>query len=378
MRFTLSWISRKSGNSHREYVRLRWSIQGKQKDKTFSSESEARKWAKQYLKTSQEGGIQLSPQDAQLWRVIQSQVPEGFDVMEIWERGLRDYEAERQISLLPEIQVSKAISEWLDKLKADEEHGKISYAYLRGIRSYMNRVINTLEVSVRDLDLDTTQMWLDTQDLTPKGKKNMRGYLNTFLKWCHAKGYSEIQSLHLTVPKQTSKDNIGVFTPTQLKDILKAFPDNLVPPVVIGAFAGLRTSEINRLEWKDIRGGHIHLSAAITKTGIKRVVPIQPNLQAWLDKYGKKSGSVVDPPVKNLGTKFSYIRRKLGLEWVKNGLRHSFCSYRLAMKPNAAAVSLEAGNTPTVLLRRYNEAVTKPEAEKWFSIKPEDLKSSSI
>jgi hypothetical protein len=55
---------------------------------------------------------------------------------------------------------------------------------------------------------------------------------------------------------------------------------------------------------------------------------------------------------------------------VKNGLRHSFCSYRLAQTNNAAQVALEAGNSPTMIFRHYRELVTPAQAEAWFSIRP--------
>jgi hypothetical protein len=35
-----------------------------------------------------------------------------------------------------------------------------------------------------------------------------------------------------------------------------------------------------------------------------------------------------------------------GVNWQHNTLRHSFCSYRLALVKSAAKVALEAGNPP--------------------------------
>ena len=48
---------------------------------------------------------------------------------------------------------------------------------------------------------------------------------------------------------------------------------------------------------------------------------------------------------------------------MKNGLRHSFCSYRLAQTNSAAQVALEAGNSPTKIFRHYRELVTPAQAE---------------
>jgi hypothetical protein len=56
---------------------------------------------------------------------------------------------------------------------------------------------------------------------------------------------------------------------------------------------------------------------------------------------------------------------------VHNGLRHSFCSYRLAITKSAAQVSLEAGNSPKMLFESYRELVTEKAAQEYFGIFPE-------
>jgi len=58
------------------------------------------------------------------------------------------------------------------------------------------------------------------------------------------------------------------------------------------------------------------------------------------------------------------------VEWRRNALRHSFCSYRLAQIKNAAEVALEAGNSPKIIFQHYRELVAPQEAAKWFSIVP--------
>jgi hypothetical protein len=52
-----------------------------------------------------------------------------------------------------------------------------------------------------------------------------------------------------------------------------------------------------------------------------------------------------------------------GFAWAKNGLRHSYISYRLAILHDTARVALEAGNSPQVIFSSYRELVT-PEAAK--------------
>jgi hypothetical protein len=61
---------------------------------------------------------------------------------------------------------------------------------------------------------------------------------------------------------------------------------------------------------------------------------------------------------------------------VHNGLRHSFCSYRLAVTKSAAQVALEAGNSPKMLFENYRELVTEEDALAYFGILPNGKRKS--
>jgi hypothetical protein len=62
---------------------------------------------------------------------------------------------------------------------------------------------------------------------------------------------------------------------------------------------------------------------------------------------------------------------------VHNGLRHSFCSYRLAITKSAAQVSLEAGNSPKMLFQNYRELVTEEAANEYFGILPHNKRNKA-
>jgi integrase len=151
-------------------------------------------------------------------------------------------------------------------------------------------------------------------------------------------------------------------------------PDDLIAPLAIGAFCGLRTSELSRLDWRsiDLAAGFIRIEANIAKTATRRIIPIPGNLQAWLAPLAQAEGPI-NPSTDDRGLNHRWVRgpaRSAGVTWVKNGLRHSFCSYRLAQTSDAAKVALEAGNSPTMIFRHYRELVTPDRAQEWFSIRP--------
>ena len=143
-----------------------------------------------------------------------------------------------------------------------------------------------------------------------------------------------------------------------------------MPFLAIGAFTGLRHAELLRLEWEDVRfaQGFVEVKAKKAKTAQRRLVPIQPNLQAWLAPYRAQTGKVC--PWIRIGRTASVLAKDLGIRWPNNGLRHSYASYRLAQCQDAAKVALEMGNTPNMIFRHYRELVMPKDATAWWGIFP--------
>jgi integrase len=183
---------------------------------------------------------------------------------------------------------------------------------------------------------------------------------------------------------------VEVFTPNEITRLLEAaragFKDFL-PCLTIGAFAGLRSAEIERLEWSDIHLGerYIVIGASKAKTASRRIVPIAANLAEWLADYAERESKiwpgdstlfyrqmpaiaaatvVTADPQQN-------IKEQKPVKWKANGLRHSYASYRFAQTGDAGRVAGELGNSAAVVHRHYRELVTAADAEKWFNVKPE-------
>ncbi len=174
-------------------------------------------------------------------------------------------------------------------------------------------------------------------------------------------------------PKSRSnyRANVSVMFGYAAKRRMLDFNPDVVPMLAIGAFAGLREAEIKRLDWSeiDLARGHIEIKAAKAKSARRRIVPIQPNLAAWLRPYAGLSGRVVlSDPRRKLGR----VREEAGLvRWPNNGLRHSFASYRLAAIHDAPRVAAELGHTsPQMLYSTYRELVLPEEAERYWKIAP--------
>jgi hypothetical protein len=55
--------------------------------------------------------------------------------------------------------------------------------------------------------------------------------------------------------------------------------------------------------------------------------------------------------------------------------KHSFISYRVAKIKNVNEVAMEAENSPDRIFKHYRELVTEKEADAWFGVTPDAVKS---
>src|SRR6476646_6263828 len=117
---------------------------------------------------------------------------------------------------------------------------------------------------------------------------------------------------------------VGILKADELARLLENALPPVVPYIAIGAFAGLRAAEIERLDWNeiDLASGLIEVTAKNSKTAKRRLVKILPNLSAWLQTAAKTDGPVVP---RNLRWLLLESRKAAGLSaWPINALRHSY------------------------------------------------------
>lgn len=165
-----------------------------------------------------------------------------------------------------------------------------------------------------------------------------------------------------------------VFRTDALARLLKAAREQnpkLVPYIAIGAFAGLRSIEISRLNWEDhvdFEEGVIRLPSEITKTGRRRTVQMHKTLLEWLLPFKGSTGKVV--PYRRIHKFLGSVAKAAKVRWLQNGLRHSCISYGMVIEPNAHLWAEQSGHSVAVLQTNYKQLVAKKDAEVWFALTP--------
>jgi integrase len=153
--------------------------------------------------------------------------------------------------------------------------------------------------------------------------------------------------------------------------LLELASEETLPYWAIGAFAGLRSAELERLQWEQVgfEDRLIEVTAKSSKTASRRHVKIEPNLHRWLSPYMFRHGPVCPP---GLYPRLLEDRQRAGLtEWPSNALRHSFASYHLAHFSNPGMTSQELGHmSPSIVFQHYRQRVKTEQAERFWKIVP--------
>jgi integrase len=290
------------------------------------------------------------------------------------------YYADHVLKIPLSICFMDALNEFLS-----EKLEKTSLENHRTLRYYIGKLgIHNLE----DMNPHCIEKKIQALKMSPRSKNNCRGAWKTFLVWCKSKRYIDpsFDPLESLKPQRTKTQEIQVFTPEEMQLILDHSHPKILPLIAIGAFAGVRTAQINRLSWKDVTDSHIVIPYSVSKTR-RHLVPVHPNLQSILHHFRRRSGQIC--PFRNVSHEFEKIVARIhntgrDFQWIRNGLRHSYISYRVAWIKNIDQVALECGNSPQQIRQSYlqvrlpdGRVVAEDLAQKFFSLLPDTISPPS-
>ena len=290
---------------------------------------------------------------------------------------------------LPSITVEQAKDLFIKTKKAD----KMSAVYLKDLDTRLGKFAEAFNVQLAAVTAGDLNEFLRGLDCGSRSRNNYRLSITTLIRFCERAGYLHKGAFDAAAIGKAKEvhEEIGIFTPQEIAKLLVAaapsqnqtgrrYPEGraMLPLIALGAFAGLRTAEIERQRWEDINleRGFIRVTGAKGNTAMKRLVPISDSLKAWLMTCRKDKGPVLD--IKWIHEAVKRLSTRAGVPWKHNALRHSFISYRCAETQDIAKTSFEAGNSPKMIHRHYRELVTPEQAAEWFAITPANVFEKSV
>jgi integrase len=286
----------------------------------------------------------------------------------------------------------RTVRQVVDEMLAAKRAAKLSEVHLKDLDSRLNRFAGAFEMNIGGVSGTMLQAWLDGMRAGGRTKRNYLAVIAALFRFCIKRRYLPKEAVEEIEAVQQQKEDSGeieIFTPGEMRDILTAARPEMVPWLAIGGFAGLRSAEIERLDWSEVNlvERHIEIKASKAKTATRRLAPITDNLAEWLAPHAKPAGKVmgfenwcnqISKLTAAVNEQRKAVARAAGqnpssahkFAWKHNALRHSFCSYRLAVIKNAAQVALEAGNSPQMVFAHYRQLVTETQATEWFGVMP--------
>ena len=268
-----------------------------------------------------------------------------------------------------------------DEFVATREKEGVSAVHLRDFTYRLERFAKkhakrlVAEITTKDVDA-----WIFGLKNAPQSKDKHRRLLHNFFGYCAGRGYTDENPVARAAKVKVIRKAPGILTPADTAALLAAATAEIVPALAIGFFAGLRTAEIERLDWReiDLRRGFIEITAEKAKSSQRRLVEITANLRAWLEPHAQRSGPVRLTEMRHKD-RFDLARKAAGIAWPANACRHSFASYHLALHQDAAKTALQLGHTNTaVLFQHYRELARPEDAEAYFAITPQTAVPANV
>jgi integrase len=267
--------------------------------------------------------------------------------------------------------------------------------------------------NVSEIGADTLRELIFKPTRGAKARDNYRRVSHGFFEWARRERYCATNPAAAIAPIKADRGEPAVLTPEQASELLEAARTHkegeLVPYVALALFAGLRPTELARLEWHriNLKGKAITIGSDIAKMRSKRIVEMSDNLREWLAPYAVTQAPIVGSnfrrdfdavkaiagwggasrkpeTVKETKRKFKpdtlHNRELKAAEkakaqtelkpWTQDVMRHSAISYHLARYQHEGKTATWAGNSPDMVQRHYKGLVTKPEARRFWKLSP--------
>jgi len=346
-------------------------VKGTRTRKTFETKGEAETFAAQeQTRIENEGRAAYSLDNAtrtQAADAVKKLTPFNATIQEAVDHYLEHVLAYRQ---------SPPVAEIVKRLVTEAEGNKRRERTIKDLRLRLEHFAKSFgDRQLASVTREELAAWLNDPTLSPRSRINYSVKVSQLYNFAIRNQWAE-HNIVASIPRPTAEDaEPEIFTVEQAARLLEhAAEYDLLAYVALGLFAGLRSAEINRLDWSNVKLAErsIIVGAAVAKKRSRRVVEINDTLAAWLPSCAKSKGAVV--PLDSNRTLYARLKKlatAAGLtKWPDNGLRHSCASYLLAVSGDAVRVAYQLGNSADMVHRHYKALVSELDAQRFFALRP--------
>jgi len=144
--------------------------------------------------------------------------------------------------------------------------------YLADLRKRLARFCADFgNLPIAAITIEELDNWLRDLPLSPKSRANFRANVGVLFSYAANRRIIDFNPITHTAKPKLPDNPPEIFAVDELRGLLEAaqrIETDVVPMLAIGAFAGLREAEIQRLDWSevDVARGHIEVKAAKAKS----------------------------------------------------------------------------------------------------------------
>ncbi len=288
---------------------------------------------------------------------------------------------------------SATVAEMVADMVEHKRKERVSHRYTLDLKSRLGRFVRDFGSSpIGAITAETVGHWIAGLNLEPVGANNFRRVLAVLFNYAAARGFCADGLMRRTPRVKVVESEPDILTVAECGAMLGAAAPSIRAWLALSLFTGIREAEMRRLDWRDVdlENGVVVVGARISKVSQRRTVPIRDNLREWLAPLRQLGGKILEGK-REPRALIDAAKRAAGYgndtacaadpslrPWPTNALRHSYASYRLAKWPDAAALALEMGNSPAVILRHYRSLVKPAAAEAFWKLTPEGVKVPNV
>ena len=366
----------------RGVYQLCWKEQGRERTKSFKTRQEAEQEKHRRLQLIAQGCTPepfdgLSTREKRdLFFLHDRAINNGYHLWDAVQTHEKFLSSERP----PAVEISEAVAMCLQDKEAEGDSPRT----LQSIRSVLLRfAAHCSGKALCDVKTADAVAFVDGMDISLRTRLGYLGDLRTFCSWAVNKGLLKENPVIAAMPGKTTRKRIMLTKRSRRKEQVLSVedceklirwvevndPGLLVYPMLC-LFAGLRPElEATGIDWVDVKTSHITVDASIAKDGETRIIePLAPNLVEWIKVIG--SSGLNPLPLRNLKRRWERAREVIE-NWPHDAMRHSYASYHFAMYRDVGLTAKNLGHpNPTLLRKHYNNAVTRSEAKRFWSIAP--------
>jgi site-specific recombinase XerD len=379
------------GDGRYKFV-VRGRLEGKYVRKYFSTKREGETWAEIKNIEVKNQGLEHASFSTDLRREAQIAAellkPHDVSLLEAVRIALPILEIRKK-----SVPIKSALEQFLDdyRLHGGPKTAVPSVSYLKYLADMLTPFRNSFsDHLVADVGIPQIEEFLGERK--GAGAVTRQSYIraiSAFYSWCVHKGY-RLENPMSKLRKKIPLGEASILSVAEAQKVMHAALGDEAAVVALALFCGIRIAEFHKtvrdtrgqerevwLDWKDIdlKERQVFITPELDKNRHGRYVDIASNAISWLEPVRQVSGAVM--PV-NWRARRVALEERSGVDLPQNVLRHSFCSYRIALDQDYWKAAAMVGNSPAMLRKHYVRVLPRKLGEAYFKIRavksPENAK----